>query len=395
VITLAATDTNPGGLQSLAFAIASGPTHGTLTPETATTAGTAVYLYTATPGYSGSDHFTFTATDDSSGTALTSIPATVSLTITPTPYGIYAVGAGPGGGPEVKVYSTATGNLLFDFFAYSSLYRGGVQVAVGDVNGDGVPDIITGTGPGGAPHIEVFSGTNLALLASFYAFNSAFRGGVSVASGDLTGNGVDDVVVGAGPGAGPQVRSFQIVNGTAVQLAGPLGSFYAYEPSFTGGVNVAVGNVDGLPGGDEIVTGAASLGGPHVKVFAPNGTVQASYYAFPNSVLGVTVAVADVNGDGKDEIITGPGIGGGPVVQIFDGLSTTPDVSIVAYDANYRGGIVVAASAPTATGPAELLVAPIIGSQPVEVYAGASFVLLNELTPYDSAFDGGVSISGV
>ena len=87
--------------------------------------------------------------------------------------------------------------LVASFLAYSPAFRGGVEVAVGDVNGDGTPDIITGAGPGGGPQVEVFDGTKLkevqangtlpasALLASFYAYAASFTGGVNVAAGDV------------------------------------------------------------------------------------------------------------------------------------------------------------------------------------------------------------------
>jgi hypothetical protein len=55
-------------------------------------------------------------------------------------------GARAGGGPHVKVFHGATGGELRSFFASDSKYRGGVNVAVGDVNGDGRADIVTGAG---------------------------------------------------------------------------------------------------------------------------------------------------------------------------------------------------------------------------------------------------------
>src|SRR5207248_2219654 len=68
----------------------------------------------------------------------------------------FAVGADAGGGPQVNVYDAATGQVRLTFFAYDAGFTGGVRVAVGDVNGDGVPDVITGPGPGGSPNIRVF-----------------------------------------------------------------------------------------------------------------------------------------------------------------------------------------------------------------------------------------------
>src|SRR4051794_7920963 len=63
-------------------------------------------------------------------------------------------------------------------------FTGGVSVAAGDVNGDGFPDIVTGAGPTGGPHVKAFSGKDGSELFSFYAYDAGFTGGVNVAVGD-------------------------------------------------------------------------------------------------------------------------------------------------------------------------------------------------------------------
>ena len=87
------------------------------------------------------------------------------------------------------VYAAATGVLRhYDFFAYESTFRGGVFVAVADLNGDGKADIITGTESGGGPRVRVFSGST-SVLRDFFAFDPNLRAGVHrVAAGDLAGN---------------------------------------------------------------------------------------------------------------------------------------------------------------------------------------------------------------
>ena len=77
-----------------------------------------------------------------------------------------------------------------------------MHVAAGDFNGDGMTDVITGAGPGGGPHVRVISGAALSELASFYAYDPVFAGGVSVAVGDLDGDGRVDIITGAGSGGG-------------------------------------------------------------------------------------------------------------------------------------------------------------------------------------------------
>ena len=103
------------------------------------------------------------------------------------------------------------------FFAYDPAFTGGVFVAAGDVTGDGIADVITGAGPGGGPHVRVFDGATGTELRSFFAFPPGFTGGVFVGAGDVTGDGVADLITGAGPGGGPHVRIFH--GGTGVEVA--------------------------------------------------------------------------------------------------------------------------------------------------------------------------------
>src|SRR5205085_4754006 len=100
-------------------------------------------------------------------------------TAPPRPQELRVTGAGAGGGPHVRVFD-ALGERL-SFFAYDAAFRGGVRVASGDVNRDGVPDIITAPGPGGGPHVRVFDGRTGAPIAGFLAYEAAFRGGLFVA----------------------------------------------------------------------------------------------------------------------------------------------------------------------------------------------------------------------
>ncbi len=231
--------------------------------------------------------------------------------------GIFAVGAGAGGGPEVKVYDALTGLIKFDFFAFAPTFTGGVSVAIGDVNGDGVPDIITGAGSGGGPHVKVFSGVDGHLLQSFFAYNSSFTGGVFVAAADVNGDGKADIVTGAGAGGGPEVRVFSGANNAL------LADFFAYAPIFGGGVRVAASDVNG-DGHADIITGPGFSGGPEVKVIS--GATQGLIFdfdAFSASYTGgLTVAGGDLDGDGKAEMIVGQSQGSGALVRTFSGIDS-------------------------------------------------------------------------
>jgi hypothetical protein len=220
------------------------------------------------------------------------------------------------------------------------------------VNGDGILDIITGAGAGGGPHVKAFAlkfnGGQAAPqeIASFFAYDPNFRGGVSVASGNIDGIGPDEIITGAGAGGGPHVKAFsRASDGTLTTLS----SFFAYDATFTGGVSVASGNIDGL-GADEIITGAGAGGGPHVKAFsrASDGTLNtvSSFFAYEaNFRGGVDVgAMRATPTSDLSTVLTGAGPGGGPHVRSWN--LTNPDMpqeqlSFFAYDASFQGGVAV------------------------------------------------------
>jgi hypothetical protein len=148
------------------------------------------------------------------------------------------------------------------FFAYDPGFTGGVSVAVGDVNGDGHADIITGAGAGGGPHVKVFSGANGAVLQSFFAYDPNFRGGVNVAAGDVNGDGKADIVTGQASGTGSVVNVFDGASGSLLQ------SVAAFGNSFGSGVRVAAADLNGDDHADVIVTGGA---GTHTNVVGLDG----------------------------------------------------------------------------------------------------------------------------
>jgi len=257
---------------------------------------------------------------------------------------------GPGPGfdnpPMVKVFPPEQDAVeIYEFSAYGATNYG-VNVACGDVTGSGLDTILTGAGPGDiyGPHVRGFSvdGTPLTGL-SFLAYGTN-KYGVNVAAGDIDGDGYDEIITGAGPGAvfGPHVRAFDH-DGTPGVTSVPGVSYFAYgTPKW--GVNVACGDIDG-DAYDEIVTGAGpgSVYGPHVRGWNVDGGEAmaipgVSFFAYGTIKYGVNVTCGDVDGDGIDEIITGPGPGTvfGSHVRgwNYDGtdLTTLPGLSFFAWD---------------------------------------------------------------
>ena len=221
-----------------------------------------------------------------------------------------------------------------------------MYVAAADVDGDGRADIVTGAGAGGGPHVKVFSGADLSTLASFYAYAPAFAGGVTVAAGDLNGDGLADVITGPGPGGGPNVKAFQVFAYPRVAFPGgntyyvppvptlaTLLSFYAYDSSFLGGVNVAYAQQGTTPA---IVTGAASNARPDVRLYDASLTLRAAFNAYDPSFHG-GVRVGSTAG----AVLTAPGPTGGPNGRSFDAASLTLFGSTYVLDANFTGGVFV------------------------------------------------------
>jgi hypothetical protein len=249
-----------------------------------------------------------------------------------TPAGILATGTDPGSAPVVTVYDADTHAQKFTITAYDSSFTGGVNVAVGDANGDGTPDVVTGPGAGGGPVVNVYSGVDGTLLKSFTVGDDSSRAGVSVAAADFDKDGAADIVVGTMRNGEPLVQVLRYSDGTALHGYTPFAGW--------GSVSVAAGDVngDGIP---DVVAAAGVGGGPQVMVF--NGSTDAtlmSVFTFEETFTGgVLVSTGDLNGDGYADVITAAGTGGGPRIQVFNGRTGAVLQNFFAYSDALRDGV--------------------------------------------------------
>jgi hypothetical protein len=231
---------------------------------------------------------------------------------------------------------------MANFNGLASTFTGGMTIAVGDVNGDGRADIVVGAGLGSMSQVKVYSGAALVNAAgkqsvaspvavqNFIAFDKAYRGGISVSVADMNGDGKGDIVVSQGPGAGG-VKVFDgKTNATMMDLK-PFGA------TFDLGVSVATGDVNG-DGKADLVVGAMR-GSPMVKVISSTGAELASYKAFDGNT-GTRVAVQDINGDGKAEVIVSVG-SGKPQVRVLNGISGMVLRQFPAMMPHFNSGLVV------------------------------------------------------
>lgn len=263
----------------------------------------------------------------------------------------------------VRVLERETGEVRFELQPYESSFRGGVRVAIGDVTGDGQDDIIVSPGPGRLPTVRVYNGETGNLVRSFNGGSLPFvsgpwlashvrptsvptyRGGVTVATGDLNGDGRPEIVTANDVGTG----HIAIFSPMGVRVGGFNAGL---------GVRVAIGDTDGDTRG-EIIVGATT--GANVRVF--DGRTYArelSFTAFEDETAGVYVGCGDVNGDGCAEVIVGAGSNG--LVTIRDGR-TAEEMNSIDASIESDAGVRVSGALISEDGMADIMVGSGAGSE--------------------------------
>ena len=285
--------------------------------------------------------------------------------------------------PRVRVLDANTRTLRFDFIPFPGTFRGGVRVASGDVNGDGVPDIIVAPGRGMAPQVKVFDGLTLTLISNFNAALPTDRNGLFVAAGDVDGDGRADIIVGLGTTTG-QVKVFSGATGALLRN---------FISGVAGPVAVAAGDVNGDGRADIIVSSTATTANRFVRIFnGRDGALLRNFAVHTTTISGgIFVAAADLNGDGRAEIITGLQRNNVASISIYDGTTGALSRTITPFGTATRGTPRVSAVDTNSDGRAEILTSLGPGSAPsVRVFDAVSTTLIDEVFAFEPTLRSGL-----
>lgn len=256
----------------------------------------------------------------------TAISSSATLTIPPTnvtlPTLVAANDLGCESSPLVYVVDPVTGIATsFNPYPESTRFRGGVRVAVGNVDNDPTTlEIVTAPGPGRVAEVRVFSLAGVEKPGfRFLPFGPRYVRGADVAVGDVDGDGVGDLVAGASRGQG----RVNVARSTKTAfVAQPSKSFTAFGGTYTGGAAVAVQGVG------EIVVGSGVGLPPTVRLFDVSGPRPSMISQFapnvPRGTGGVTVSSQPFSVGGDPQIMVAGGRNENSAVGRYAGEANPP-----------------------------------------------------------------------
>lgn len=249
--------------------------------------------------------------------------------------------------PFVRLVNAETGQVAAEILAFEQAFRGGVRLAMANVDGVAGDEIIAASGPGRVAEIRVFTAvtsgvtTTLRELTAFRLnpFGRRYSGGVEVAAGDVDGDRNTDIV--AAKSYGSRVNVFRATGIGAPPPATPSQTFRPFDREHLGGATVAVGDFGTFSNGRtvdatrpdgrlEIVVGSGGGVRPTVTVYDASAAVpvavdQIRPFATESGFIGgVSVTTGRYDADAVDDIVVSSGAGG-PGTEVYDGRVAAAD----------------------------------------------------------------------
>lgn len=226
--------------------------------------------------------------------------------------------------PTIRLVDTA-GKTQATYALPKSLFRTGADISLADLDQNGTTEFVVAAVSGEPARVAILNADGT-LQKRFSVLDGKFKGGLNVAVGDLDGDGLPDILISPRAGGGPQVEAYHADGQRFLR-------FIAYDPGFRGGVDAAIGDIDN-DGEQDIITISGYESPGHLRVFTHRGAPR-SLPIFPfgrRATYGGTIAAGDFVPDRPgDEIAIAPlGPGNAEIVLIDDagrrlGRIQTPD----------------------------------------------------------------------
>lgn len=290
------------------------------------------------------------------------------------------------GEPEVSIWG-ADGKKIKSFLVYPRNFRGQVNVRSGDLDGDGQDEIVAVPGSVGGPHLKVFS-KNGKLLAQKFVYDKNFNGGVLLELADTDGDGIKEIIVAAKDRGEPVIKIYRYSN----KKLSLVRKFTAFTKSFRGGLRLVIGDLNG-DGKDEIII-TNRRGAPQMMAYNGSGKkIAQKMLGDKNGRLGLELKIADVNGDGKDDLIIVPQAGQAPVILVLD-YKYKQLAKFNAYGSNIQTGLQVAVGNVDNDSAKEIIIVSRKGAgSQIKVFSANGKKLEKAFFAYAKSFRGGVNLS--
>ena len=282
------------------------------------------------------------------------------------------VAEGQGTEPRV-IRVNAHGEVQASFLAYNKKFRGGVSLAMADVTGDGKEEIITGARKGGGPQVRVFD-LDGNLLSQFFAYDPSDRGGIIVSSGDVNADGIAEIfVVSESVGTG-DVRMFNRYG----QLQGMLRPFGRVDSV----IQLAIANMD-EDVANEIIFLLQQKNESLIRITDGDGRYVREFSLSKDS-KGQTISAGDVDGDGQDEIIVSSLIKKISFIETYSSTGTR-ETFFMPYQPTTRVGVKVCSGDIDQNGRAEIYTVPFSKAGPHLRIFENNGVVLGSFFPFASS----------